>query len=147
MADKKARPSETQAGPAKPATEPQRLGIVLAEARKQRGLSAEDLTKQTRIPAHYIRMIESDDYGLIADQLYLLPFLRRYAAFVGLDAEEVATRFVREVQHADSTGGRMADPIPMPSESGGTGRRTWVTVIIAAMAVVSAGVVLASALR
>lgn len=113
----------------------------MTEARKRRGLSAEDLIKQTRIPAHYIRMIENDEYGLIADQLYLLPFLRRYAAFIGLDAEEVATRFVREVQHADSTGGRMAEPIPMPSETGGTGRRTWVTVIIAAVAIGSAAAI------
>ena len=50
-------------------------------------------------------MIERSDYGLISDQLYLMPFLRRYAAFLDLDGEEVAMRFVREVQRAEVRGG------------------------------------------
>jgi cytoskeletal protein RodZ len=33
---------------------------------------------------------------------YLVPFLRRYATFLELDQEDVAMRFVREVQRADS---------------------------------------------
>lgn len=89
------------------------LGSALVDARKRRGLSAEDVVRQAHIPAHYIKMIESDDYGLISDQLYLLPFLRRYATFVGLDAEDIVTRFVHDVQRADSNAGRMAEPIPV----------------------------------
>lgn len=141
MADNKTQSAETQGGAGKPAVGAQKLGLLMAEARKRRGLSAEDLIKQTKIPAHYIRMIENDDYALIADQLYLLPFLRRYAAFVGLDAAEVASRFVREVMRADLTGGRMAEPIAMPSEPGPAGRRTWVTVTIAALAIGSAAAI------
>lgn len=134
MADNKVQSSEASLGNAKAASgrEPS-LGNFLTEARKRRGLSTDDVIHQTRIPAHYVRMIESDDYGLIADQLYLLPFLRRYAAFVGLDQEEVATRFVREVQRADSFAARIAEPIPVAE----THKRTWIAAAAAGVLVVA----------
>ena len=107
------------------------LGNFLIEARKQRGLSADEVVKQTRLPAHYVRMIENDDYKLIADQLYLLPFLRRYADFLGLDSEEVATRFIREVQRADGNASRMSEPMPVIE----SGRRRWIIPVVAAVIV------------
>jgi cytoskeletal protein RodZ len=56
-------------------------------------------------------MIESDNYAAISDQLYVLPFIRRYAEFLGLDSEEVAIRFVREVQRAESNVIKISEPI------------------------------------
>jgi cytoskeleton protein RodZ len=78
------------------------LGESLVAARELRGLSRTAVEKETRIPHDYIRMLESDDYAMISDQLYLLPFLRRYAGFLGLDREETGMRFVREVQRAEN---------------------------------------------
>jgi hypothetical protein len=80
----------------------QSLGAFLIAARGRRGLSAEDVVRETRLPAHYLRMMETNDYSEISDQLYLVPFLRRYASFLELDQEDVAMRFVREVQRSDS---------------------------------------------
>jgi hypothetical protein len=95
-------PSSPPAEPSKAGAESEpSLGKTLAAAREQHGFSRADIVTETRIPAHYIEMIESSDYGLISDQLYLMPFLRRYAAFLNLDGEEVAMRFVREVQRAE----------------------------------------------
>jgi cytoskeletal protein RodZ len=70
-------------------------------------------------------MIETDSYGLISDQLYLVPFLRRYATFLGLDAEDVASRFVRDVQHAEANVVRISQEITMVTRRrrGGAGRR------------------------
>jgi hypothetical protein len=88
------------------------LGKTLTAARERRGVSRADVVAETRIPAHYLEMIESSDYGLISDQLYLMPFLRRYAAFLKLDGEEVAMRFVREVQRAEGAAApRMSEPL------------------------------------
>jgi cytoskeletal protein RodZ len=80
----------------------QSLGRFLVVARERRGLTAEDVVRETRLAAHYVRMMETNDYSKISDQLYLVPFLRRYASFLELDQDEVAMRFVREVQHAES---------------------------------------------
>ena len=89
------------------------LGKMLAAARESRGMSRAQVAAETRIPAHYLQMIESSDYGLISDQLYLMPFLRRYAAFLKIDGEEVAMRFVREVQRAEGAAAmpRLSEPL------------------------------------
>ena len=89
------------------------LGKLLANARERRGLSREDAITETRIPDHYLRMMESNDYSMISDQLYLLPFLRKYAVFLQLDPEEIGMRFVREVQRADNNPPpvRLAEPL------------------------------------
>lgn len=92
------------------------LGKIMAMAREARGVAREQAATESHIPAYYLAMIENDDYSSIADQLYLLPFLRRYATFVGLEPEEVASRFIRDVQRADMNPGRLSEPIAMFTE-------------------------------
>jgi cytoskeletal protein RodZ len=106
-----AKQADAAAVPAASAPEEARLGAFLTAARERRGASRDEAIAQTRIPAHYIRMIESDNYSAISDQLYVLPFIRRYAQFLGLDPEEIAIRFVREVQRAESNVIRISQPI------------------------------------
>ena len=89
------------------------LGKIMIAARERRGLTQSQSSVEANIPAYYLEMIENDDYSAIADQLYLLPFLRRYAIFVRLDPEEVASRFIRDVQRADMNATRMSEPIAM----------------------------------
>jgi cytoskeletal protein RodZ len=89
-------------GPSAQREAPSTLGADLTRAREQRGRSRENVASETHIPVNYVRMIESDDYSMIADQLYMLPFVRRYAAYLGMDEDEAAMRFVREVQRADN---------------------------------------------
>jgi cytoskeleton protein RodZ len=79
------------------------LGESLVAARERRGLSRETVVQQTHIPAHYVQMLEEDDYRRISDQLYLLPFLRKYADFLDIDQDETAMRLLREVQRADNS--------------------------------------------
>ena len=80
----------------------QTLGQLMTEARKHRGLSREEVASQTNIPAYYVRMIESDSYDAIPDQLYLLPFFERYANFVGLDAHKIVSRFIRDFEKSEN---------------------------------------------
>jgi cytoskeleton protein RodZ len=79
------------------------LGESLVAAREHRGLSRETVVEQAHIPAHYLRMLEDDDYRLISDQLYLLPFLRKYASFLDIDPDETAMRLLRDVQRVDNS--------------------------------------------
>jgi transcriptional regulator with XRE-family HTH domain len=80
----------------------QTLGQMMTETRKHLGLSREQVSDQTHIPAYYVRMIESDSYDAIPDQLYLLPFFRRYADFLGLDAQKVVSRFICDFEKAEN---------------------------------------------
>jgi len=79
------------------------LGESLVAARERRGLSRETVMQQAHIPAHYLRMLEDDDYRLISDQLYLLPFLRKYANFLDIDPDETAMRLLHEVQRVENS--------------------------------------------
>jgi cytoskeleton protein RodZ len=92
------------------------IGVTLSAARERRGISRAEAAAQSSIPPQYLQMIESSDYELISDQLYLLPFLRRYAAFLGLDGEEIGMRFVRDVQRAEGAmAARMSEPLDLPN--------------------------------
>lgn len=133
-APKAAPENAAPAAPERPAPEPS-LGKVIAAARERRGFSQSSVAKDAHIPPYYVRMIENDDYTLISDQLYLLPFLRKYATFVGLDPEEVASRFIRDVQRADVSAARMSEPIPM---AGRRRKRPWLRVALIAIAVIAA---------
>ncbi len=80
----------------------QTLGELMSEARKRRGLSREQIASETHIPAYYVRMIESDSYDAIPDQLYLLPFFERYAIFLGLDARKVVSQFISVFEKSEN---------------------------------------------
>jgi cytoskeletal protein RodZ len=80
----------------------QTLGQLMTATRKHLGLSQDQVTEQTHIPAYYVRMIESDSYDAIPDQLYLLPFFRRYADFLGLDSQKVVSRFIFDFEKAEN---------------------------------------------
>src|SRR5260370_12462501 len=80
----------------------QTLGHLMTETRKHSGLSREEVADRTHIPAYYVRMIESDSYDAIPAQLYLLPFFRRYADFLGLDAKKVVSRFICDFEKAEN---------------------------------------------
>jgi cytoskeletal protein RodZ len=69
-------------------------------------------------------MLEDDDYRLISDQLYLLPFLRKYASFLDIDQDETAMRLLREVQRLDSSSApvRLDEPL---EEGRRHRRRNW----------------------
>lgn len=124
MADKKSKfkAPDTDSGTSN--AEPEiSLGKIVTEARERKGLTREQVVAEAHLPAHYVKMIETDSYGLISDQLYLVPFLRRYATFLGLDAEDVASRFVRDVQHAEANVVRISQEIPvLTRRTGGTSK-------------------------
>ena len=126
MADKKSKNKSLDTDPGASTAEPEiSLGKIVTEARERKGLTREQVVLEAHLPAHYVKMIETDSYGLISDQLYLVPFLRRYATFLGLDAEDVASRFVRDVQHAEANVVRISQEITMVTRRrrGGAGRR------------------------
>jgi len=115
------------------------LGKIMAAARERIGLTQSQSSEKSNIPAYYLEMIENDDYSAIADQLYLLPFLRRYAVFIRLDPEEVASRFIRDVQRADMNATRMSDPIAMIER--GERSRSLPIVLLGAVTIIVLGLV------
>ncbi len=111
----------------------QSLGQLITETRERKGLTREQVATEAHLPPHYVKMIETDSYDLISDRLYLVPFLRRYAAFLGLDAEEIASRFVSNVQHAEANVVRISQELTMVAKKPGALGRIAFGVMIAAI--------------
>ena len=121
MSDKKSKIQAAESAANGAESEPS-LGHVITEARERKGLTREQVATEAHLPPHYVKMIETDSYDMISDRLYLVPFLRRYATFLGLDAEEIASRFVSNVQHAEANVVRISQEITMVEKKPGSSR-------------------------
>lgn len=69
------------------------LGQRFRAAREARGLSLPEVAEQVRIRAVYLAAIEDEDWNAIGAPVYIRGFLRTYARFLGLDAEEMVAEF------------------------------------------------------
>lgn len=134
MADKKPKLQVSDFGGNGSDAEPS-LGKTITEARERKGMTRDQVINEAHLPAHYVRMIETDNYELISDRLYLVPFLRRYATFLGLDAEEVASRFVSGVQHAEANVVRLSQEITVVTKKPGQASRIAFAVLIVAVVI------------
>ena len=132
MADKKSKLQVSDLADSGAEAQPS-LGKVITEARERKGMTRDQVISEAHLPAHYVKMIETDNYDLISDRLYLVPFLRRYATFLGLDAEEVASRFVSNVQHAEANVVRISQEITVVTKHQGRAGRVAFFVLIAAV--------------
>ena len=69
----------------------------IREAREQKGLTLQQVEEATRIPAYYLEILEGGgDDRLVSDRLYMVHFLRGYAAFLEVEEDALAAQFVRE---------------------------------------------------
>ncbi len=81
---------------ARPAAEDQNRplpGQLLRAARQERGLTLEDAERGTRIRRQFLEALEADDYQQLPPPVYVRGFIRTYARWLGLDAEEVVSLF------------------------------------------------------
>jgi len=132
VSDKKSKIQATESGTNGAESEPS-LGQLITETRERKGMTREQVATEAHLPPHYVRMIETDSYDMISDRLYLVPFLRRYATFLGLDAEEVASRFVSTVQHAEANVVRISQELTMAAKPSGSSRRILFAVLVGAV--------------
>lgn len=74
------------------------LATQLRQKREERGLSPQEVCRQTHIPEPYLHLLEGQgDPRLLADSLYLVPFLRAYARLLDLDPAETVARFLADI--------------------------------------------------
>ena len=70
-----------------------KIGQVLENARKERGLTLEEVEHATKIRKRYLVGLEREDYRVLPDTVYARGFLKTYANYLGLDGEELAREF------------------------------------------------------
>lgn len=75
----------------------ERVGSELKTEREAKGLSLTDVRGTLGIPVHYLQAMEDGASPLVADELYMVPFLRRYAEFLGKDPPHTVARYLSDV--------------------------------------------------
>ena len=89
------------------------LGETLAAKRGERGLTIEQAASATRIRAHYLSALESNELELLAAPVYAKGHLRTYVLFLGLDPEPLVAMLnpaPRDVRRLLSIGNLAARP-------------------------------------
>jgi transcriptional regulator with XRE-family HTH domain len=83
------------------------VGQSLTQARRQAGLTIDELSERTKIRASVIRSIEADDYEACGGDLYVRGYLRAIAGAIGVDAQGLIREYdqerVRASRDADAT--------------------------------------------
>jgi cytoskeleton protein RodZ len=111
------------------------IAATLRQAREQRDLSVEAAAAEAGIPARYAHLLEGKTpSGVgISDELYLIPFFRRYATALGLAAEDLLPDFLGQVQELPPPS---APPLQMRTR--GRRRAPWrALAVLAAVAIAS----------
>lgn len=80
-------------------------GQRLREAREARGADLQTAHEGTKIPIRLLEAIERDEYHKLSGPLYARSFLRNYASWVGLDAEEILRGYESVAGGTASAGG------------------------------------------
>lgn len=65
------------------------IGARLRQARELRRLTLQQVSETTKVRAHYLQALESDDYSAIPSAAQARGFLRIYAEFLELDQAEL----------------------------------------------------------
>lgn len=73
-----------------------RAGRKLAEARRQRGWSLEEVAEKIRIRKEFLEALEAMNVKLLPGKAYALAFLRSYARELGLDERAIIDQFQDE---------------------------------------------------
>jgi cytoskeleton protein RodZ len=74
------------------------IGQKLQSQRELMGLSLDDVERHTHIRVHYIKALEEGDISHLPSPVQGRGMLSNYAAFLGLDAEEILLRFADGLQ-------------------------------------------------
>jgi len=74
----------------------QTIGEELKQARETRKLTIKQVVAGTHVRAHYLHAMEADDFSVMPSPAQARGFLRIYAEFLGLDAQELTSRYRAE---------------------------------------------------
>ncbi len=69
------------------------IGQLLREAREEKGITLQEISKETKIQERHLHALEEGDFSTFAGQIYLKGALRNYANAVGIDDSEIIIMF------------------------------------------------------
>lgn len=112
------------------------LGEILRQAREDKGLSLAQVEEATKIRSTYLQALEEDDFERLPAPVYVRGFLKNYAKFLGLDAEQILALYQGPQAQTGASVPRMLDEPLEPL----SWRRWWpLGLVLLAIAAVAIG--------
>ena len=103
---------------------------ALHEARLRAGYDLTDVANVLRIQLAYLEALEDGRFGELPGTTYAVGFLRSYAGFLGLDADEIVGAYKREIA-LDTGRQRLAFPVPTKE---GPRPKFWLILVVLVLA-------------
>lgn len=88
------------------------VGNTLKEAREERGLSLEAAEEGTKIRRKYLEAMENEQFEVLPGRVYVKGFMRNYARFLGLDADDLVACY-EELFPAETSPIKVNEPEPV----------------------------------
>lgn len=104
--------------PINPKDFPDTVGGILQQARMQKRMKLPSISKKLRIREEFLDALEKGNYYVFPALVYGIGFLRTYANFLGLNADELVNRLKKETNDINAVPldmPRTHDPKVMPS--------------------------------
>lgn len=102
------------------------LGLTLREKRKNLGLSLEQASADLRIKLQFLEALETEEYELLPDPLYKKIFLKAYADYLGLNFDELLSKFSKKRKKEDED----TEEVESSIENGQTKPQNYIQVLI-----------------
>lgn len=93
------------------------LGEWLRQRREELGISLAQAEIDTRIRIYYLEALETDQFANLPDPAVGRGFLRNYASYLGLDAQEAVRRFSELVAPPEPEFRAVEEPSPLSAAS------------------------------
>ena len=110
------------------------LGALLRRARERRGLTLQEIAKQTKLPQRHLEALEQDNLGLLPS-FYERAEVRTYAQAVGLDPSVLKAQLDSALKPVDAP----AAPLEVPKTSAPQRTRTLATTALVVITVAVLG--------
>lgn len=124
-ADDEGHPHLREVAP-EPHDETSSVAAELSRARQARGIDLHDAARELRIRHEHLGALEERRFEELPGPTYVIGFLRSYAAYLGLDAQDLVARFKAETS---AFGARQKLDFPSPADEGRLPR--WPLLLIA----------------
>jgi transcriptional regulator with XRE-family HTH domain len=82
--------------------EPNKVSEILKNRREQKKYSLHSVHQATKISLRYLQALESGEWNVFPAEVYLTGFLRKYAAYLGLDPELLVHQYRQEIGQAQA---------------------------------------------
>jgi cytoskeleton protein RodZ len=108
------------------------IGDKLKEARERNNITLDQVARETHVAKRFLKALEDEEFAVFPGETYSLGFLRSYAEYLGLNADELVARY-RNLKIQEQ-------PVPMTELLEPRRRiRTVPLIVIAAVAVLGVG--------